>query len=58
MTEEATWREDVAIKEKPAELVEINEKELTEFERDRLWNKMNSNVGLDGVRCLVLQGSS
>ncbi|KAJ8703742.1 hypothetical protein PYW07_013036 [Mythimna separata] len=48
LSEEATWREDVASEEKPTELVEINEKELTDVERDRLWNKMNSNIGFEG----------
>ncbi|KAJ8705521.1 hypothetical protein PYW08_012567 [Mythimna loreyi] len=57
LSEEATWREDVASEEKSTELVEINEKELTDVEKDRLWNKMNSNIGLEGSKIHCAQQS-
>ncbi|XP_049883191.1 uncharacterized protein LOC126378816 isoform X2 [Pectinophora gossypiella] len=45
LSEEPTWRSDVASEEKPANLVEINSDRLTQTERDRQWNVENSNVG-------------
>ncbi|XP_022818769.1 uncharacterized protein LOC111351200 [Spodoptera litura] len=47
LSEEPTWRDDVASEAEPTKLVEINEKGLTEVEKDREWNNKNSNIGLD-----------
>ncbi|CAB3222482.1 unnamed protein product [Arctia plantaginis] len=45
LSEEATWRPDVASEENSKELVEINDGDLTAVERDREWNQRNSHVG-------------
>ncbi|KAH9633646.1 hypothetical protein HF086_009746 [Spodoptera exigua] len=47
LSEEPTWRDDVASETEPTKLVEINEKGLTEVEKDREWNNKNRNIGLD-----------
>ncbi|CAH0698557.1 unnamed protein product [Spodoptera exigua] len=47
LSEDPTWRDDVASETEPTKLVEINEKGLTEVEKDREWNNRNRNIGLD-----------
>ncbi|XP_063898903.1 uncharacterized protein LOC110380815 [Helicoverpa armigera] len=47
LSEEPTWRDDVASEEKSTKIEEINEEDLTDFERHREWNKRNVNVGFD-----------
>nr|XP_049704292.1 uncharacterized protein LOC110380815 [Helicoverpa armigera] len=47
LSEEPTWRDDVASLKKSTKIEEINEEGLTDFERHREWNKRNVNVGFD-----------
>lgn len=58
LSEEPTWRDDVANEEKPTELVEIKGGALAEFEKVREWNKSNSCVGLEGVSCFVFYANN
>uniref|UniRef100_A0A2A4JEP5 WD repeat-containing protein 60 n=1 Tax=Heliothis virescens TaxID=7102 RepID=A0A2A4JEP5_HELVI len=47
LSEEPTWRDDVASDEKSTKLEEINEEGLTDLEKQREWNNKNINVGFD-----------